>query len=136
MNNFSEEYIEDLDEIHDWIDKIKDLLREYNIRFEAEENIRIHLSDLVIEIMRSGENYTMNINIEIPKSVEASELSRYVNTYKIFLETISKIGIEPAYELDTSIGYVFLRALIVFRDLESLIGKLREILETTVIHEL
>ncbi|MGC9010337.1 MAG: hypothetical protein ACP5I7_06980 [Sulfolobales archaeon] len=136
MNNFSEEYIEDLAETHDWIDKIKDLLRKYNIRFEAEENIRIHLSDLVIEIMRSGENYMMNINIEIPKSIEASELSRYVNTYKIFLETISKIGIEPTYELDTSIGYVFLRALIVFRDLESLIGKLREILETTVIHEL
>jgi hypothetical protein len=136
VNNFSEEYIEDLAETHDWIDKIKDLLRKYNIRFEAEENIRIHLSDLVIEIMRGGENYTMNINIEIPKSIEASELSRYVNTYKIFLETISKIGIEPTYELDTSIGYVFLRALIVFRDLESLIGKLREILETTVIHEL
>jgi len=44
------------------------------------------------------------------------------------LKLLAKAGLEPGYELDTSIGYVFLRAVIAIKDLEELLSTLRKML--------
>ncbi len=128
MNIIGKESFEVFGEWYEWIDEIKSILREYNVSFESEESVRVHISDVILEIRRSEENYIITINIEIPKYIDINDIDRYVDAYRIFLEILAKASAEPVYELDSSIGYVFLRALINFKDLGSVISTLRNIL--------
>ena len=113
----------------EWIDTVKNFLRERNIRFEAEESVRIHLNDVLIEISRLDEDkYIMLINIEIPKTLSIDEIDRYSSMYRDFLRIISRASAEPMYELDTSTGYVFLRASLEIHGLNNLINSLEKIL--------
>lgn len=112
----------------EWIEKVKKLLRDMGVRFEAEESVRIHKDDVVIEVMEKGDKFTISISIEIPRALELSEVDRYVAAYRSFLELVAKASTEPFYELDTSIGYTFLRALIDVENVDQLIDKLKTML--------
>ncbi|MEM0026680.1 MAG: hypothetical protein QXT53_02605 [Ignisphaera sp.] len=112
----------------EWIEKVKELLKCMNIRFEAEESVRIHKDDVVVEIVEKGGRFTISLSIEIPKILEPSEVDRYATAYRSFLELVAKASTEPFYELDTSIGYTFLRALIDVDNVEQLIDKLKTML--------
>lgn len=112
----------------EWIEKVKELLKCMNIRFEAEESVRIHRDDVVVEVMEKGGKFTISISIELPKTVELGEVDKYVASYKSFLELVAKASTEPFYELDASIGYTFLRALIDVENVDQLIDKLKAML--------
>ncbi|MDK6028179.1 hypothetical protein QPL79_02215 [Ignisphaera sp. 4213-co] len=112
----------------EWIEKVKELLKQIGVRFEAEESVRIHRDDVVIEVVEREGRFTISINMEIPKTVELSELEKHASAYKSFLEIIAKSSAEPFYELDASIGYTFLRALINVDNIEKLLDMLRKIL--------
>ena len=112
----------------EWIDRVKDLLKELGARFEAEESIRIHIGDVVAEVMERDGGFVVSVSIEVPKAPALSEVDRYAEAYREMLKLLAKAGLEPGYELDTSIGYVFLRAVIAVKDLEELLGTLRKML--------
>lgn len=115
-------------EYSEWIEKVKELLRDMGVRFEAEESVRIHKDDVVIEVMEKGDRFAISISIEIPRSFELGEVDKYVVAYRSFLELVAKASAEPFYELDASIGYTFLRALIDVESIDRLIDKLRTML--------
>jgi hypothetical protein len=112
----------------EWIDRVKDLLKELGARFEAEESVRIHIGDVVAEVMERDGGFVVSVSIEVPKAPALSEVDRYAEAYREMLKLLAKAGLEPGYELDTSIGYVFLRAVIAVKDLEELLGTLRKML--------
>jgi hypothetical protein len=112
----------------EWIDKVKDLLKELGARFEAEESVRIHIGDVVAEVMERDGGFVVSVSIEVPKAPALSEVDRYAEAYREMLKLLAKTGLEPGYELDTSIGYVFLRAVIAIKDLEELLSTLRKML--------
>jgi hypothetical protein len=112
----------------EWIDRVKDLLKELGARFEAEESVRIHIGDVVAEVMEREGGFVVSVSIEVPKAPALSEVDRYAEAYREMLKLLAKAGLEPGYELDTSIGYVFLRAVIAVKDLEELLGTLRKML--------
>ena len=112
----------------EWIDRVKDLLKELGARFEAEESIRIHIGDVVAEVMERDGGFVVSVSIEVPKAPALSEVDRYAEAYREMLKLLAKTGLEPGYELDTSIGYVFLRAVIAVKDLEELLSTLRKML--------
>jgi hypothetical protein len=70
----------------------------------------------------------VSVSIEVPKAPALSEVDRYAEAYREMLKLLAKTGLEPGYELDTSIGYVFLRAVIAVKDLEELLSTLRKML--------
>jgi hypothetical protein len=112
----------------EWIDRVKDLLKELGARFEAEESVRIHIGDVVAEVMERDGGFVVSVSIEVPKAPALSEVDRYAEAYREMLKLLAKAGLEPGYELDTSIGYVFLRAVIAVKDLEELLSTLRKML--------
>jgi hypothetical protein len=112
----------------EWIDRVKDLLKELGARFEAEESVRIHIGDVVAEVMEREGGFVVSVSIEVPKAPALSEVDRYAEAYREMLKLLAKAGLEPGYELDTSIGYVFLRAVIAVKDLEELLNTLRKML--------
>jgi hypothetical protein len=112
----------------EWIDRVKDLLKELGARFEAEESVRIHIGDVVAEVMEREGGFVVSVSIEVPKAPALSEVDRYAEAYREMLKLLAKAGLEPGYELDTSIGYVFLRAVIAIKDLEELLSTLRKML--------
>ena len=112
----------------EWIDRVKDLLKELGARFEAEESVRIHIGDVVAEVMEREGGFVVSVSIEVPKAPALSEVDRYAEAYREMLKLLAKAGLEPGYELDTSIGYVFLRAVIAVKDLEELLSTLRKML--------
>jgi hypothetical protein len=112
----------------EWIDRVKDLLKELGARFEAEESVRIHIGDVVAEVMEREGGFVVSVSIEVPKAPALSEVDRYAEAYREMLKLLAKTGLEPGYELDTSIGYVFLRAVIAVKDLEELLSTLRKML--------
>jgi len=112
----------------EWIDRVKDLLKELGARFEAEESVRIHIGDVVAEVMEREGGFVVSVSIEVPKALTLCEVDRYAEAYREMLKLLAKAGLEPGYELDTSIGYVFLRAVIAIKDLEELLSTLRKML--------
>jgi hypothetical protein len=112
----------------EWIDRVKDLLKELGARFEAEESVRIHIGDVVAEVMEREGGFVVSVSIEVPKAPTLGEVDRYAEAYREMLKLLAKAGLEPGYELDTSIGYVFLRAVIAIKDLEELLSTLRKML--------
>jgi len=112
----------------EWIDRVKDLLKELGARFEAEESVRIHIGDVVAEVMEREGGFVVSVSIEVPKAPALGEVDRYAEAYREMLKLLAKAGLEPGYELDTSIGYVFLRAVIAVKDLEELLNTLRKML--------
>jgi len=112
----------------EWIDRVKDLLKELGARFEAEESVRIHIGDVVAEVMEREGGFVVSVSIEVPKALTLSEVDRHAEAYREMLKLLAKAGLEPGYELDTSIGYVFLRAVIAIKDLEELLSTLRKML--------
>jgi sRNA-binding carbon storage regulator CsrA len=112
----------------EWIEVVKDLLKGLGVRFEAEESVRIHRDDIVIEISEKDRKFVVSVNLEIPKYIGLEDLDRYAKSYRDFLEIIAKTGLEPFYELDASTGYTFLRALIEIQNLDKLLEMLKKVL--------
>ena len=78
-------------------------MRERNIRLETGESVRIHLNDVLIEILRLDEDkWIMLINIEIPKTASMEEIDRYSSMHRDFLRIISRASIELVNELEIS----------------------------------
>ena len=113
----------------EWIERVKEYLKSIGARFEAEESVRIHRNDVVIEAMEKGDKFSVVISIEIPTKLSLEEVDRYSKAYKEFLEIIAKSSAQPLYELDTSTGYAFLRASIDVENVDSLIELLKKIMK-------
>ncbi len=92
----------------EWVDKLVNGLKELGLSYEVEENVRIHIDDLVIQVSESGDGYTVTISVQLPPS-EIDDVGRYVESYRKALEIVSKLSGEIVYELDTSLpDYPFL----------------------------
>jgi hypothetical protein len=112
----------------EWIESVKSLLKELGARFEAEESVRIHIGGAVAEVMEREGGFAVSISIEVPKTIALGEVDRHADAYREMLRLIAKAGLEPGYELDTSIGYAFLRAVLTVKDLEELLSILKKML--------
>jgi hypothetical protein len=111
-----------------WVKKVEELLKGFGARFEAEESVRIHVGDVIVEVSESGGGFAIALSIEIPKSLSLEDVDRCANAYRDMLKLLVKSGAEPSYELDTSIGYTFLRATIELKDVSEVLDLLRKML--------
>lgn len=112
----------------EWLENVKNLLKNLGVRFEAEESVRIHKDDVVVEVLEKDGRFAVVASVEVPRYLDIEEVDRYVKTYRDLLMFIAKTGLEPSYELDTSIGYTFLRAVVEVEDLGKLLELLRKVL--------
>jgi len=123
MTMFEEEFIG-----VEWVKKVEELLKGFGARFEAEESVRIHVGDVIVEVSESGGGFAIALSIEIPKSLSLEDVDRCANAYRDMLKLLVKSGTEPSYELDTSIGYTFLRATIELKDVSEVLDLLKKML--------
>ncbi|MCC6056474.1 MAG: hypothetical protein LM583_07345, partial [Desulfurococcaceae archaeon] len=77
----------------EWIDRVKDLLKELGARFEAEESVRIHIGDVVAEVMEREGGFVVSVSIEVPKAPALSEVDRYAEAYREMLKLLAKAGL-------------------------------------------
>ena len=112
----------------EWLEKVKRFLRDVGARFEAEESVRIHVGDVVAEVSESGGGFVVTLSVEVPTTLSLEDVDRYANAYRDLLRMIAKAGKEPRYELDTSIGYPFLRAVIELGSIDEVLDLLKKML--------
>jgi len=112
----------------EWLEKVKRFLRDVGARFEAEESVRIHVGDVVAEVSESGGGFVVTLSVEVPTTLSLEDVDRYANAYRDMLRMIVKAGKEPRYELDTSIGYPFLRAVIELGSIDDVLELLKKML--------
>jgi phage host-nuclease inhibitor protein Gam len=112
----------------EWLEKVKRFLRDAGVRFEAEESVRIHVGDVVAEVSEREGGFVVTLSVEVPTTLNLEDVDRYANAYRDMLKMIAKAGKEPRYELDTSIGYPFLRAVIELGSIDDVLEMLKKML--------
>ncbi len=126
-----EEYeIEKRLESSEFIKRIKSVVEDLGFRHEVEENVRIHIDDVVMQIAEAEEGYNVSISVSLPSSTE-TEVSSYVEAISKALKISSLLqGGELEYQLDTSIpDYPMLFIVRRYKDLDKLINDIRTALE-------
>ncbi|ADM28429.1 conserved hypothetical protein [Ignisphaera aggregans DSM 17230] len=123
-----EEYIS-IQSSSEWIQKVREILDSVGIRYEAEEAIRIHIDDMVLQISETEDGgFTIVASIELSSRPSLQDIDRIVNVLGKTLRLLSITERELVYELDTSLpSYPFLYISIRYRDLDELLNDLRKI---------
>jgi len=123
-----EEYIS-IQSSSEWIQKVREILDSVGIRYEAEEAIRIHIDDMVLQISETEDGgFTIVASIELSSRPSLQDIDRIVNVLGKTLRLLSITERELVYELDTSLpSYPFLYISIRYRDIDELLNDLRKI---------
>jgi len=123
-----EEYIS-IQSSSEWIQKVREILDSIGIRYEAEEAIRIHINDMVLQISETEDGgFTIVASIELSSRPSLQDIDRIVNVLGKTLRLLSITERELVYELDTSLpSYPFLYISIRYRDLDELLNDLKKI---------
>jgi len=123
-----EEYIS-IQSSSEWIQKVREILDGVGIRYEAEEAIRIHIDDMVLQISETEDGgFTIVASIELSSRPSLQDIDRIINVLGKTLRLLSITERELIYELDTSLpSYPFLYISIRYRDIDELLNDLRKI---------
>jgi len=116
----------------EWLKRVCEELEKLGVSFEAEENVRIHVDDIVVQIAEGGDKaFSVSISIQLPPS-EVEDLEKYVDSFRKALTIASRMRSgELAYELDTSLpDYPFLYIVRKYDDVETLVKELVEALKS------
>ncbi len=106
----------------EWVKKLKKALEEAGVSFEAEETVRIHLGDLVVEVGEAEKGPTVTVSLQLPGAPpSAEEVESYTKTYQLALKLVSRLTGELGYELDTSLpGYPLLHIVVAYTDADKM----------------
>jgi len=120
-----------------WIKELRKILDELGINYEAEENIRVHVGEVVVQIgeFEEGEKgYYVTASISLPSSESTlEEFDYYMNSFKAALKLILGLAGEVKYELDTSLpDYPVLHITRKFNDAGKLVEDLKNVLKKLV----
>lgn len=120
-----------------WIKELRKILDELGINYEAEENIRVHVGEVVVQIgeFEEGEKgYYVTASISLPSSESTlEEFDYYMNSFKAALKLILRLTGEVKYELDTSLpDYPVLHITKKFNDAGKLVEDLKNVLKKLV----
>jgi len=120
-----------------WIKELRKVLDELGVSYEAEENIRVHVGEVVVQIgeFEEGEKgYYVTTSINLPSSDSTlQEFDYYMNSFKTALKLILGLTGELKYELDTSLpDYPVLHVTRKFDDAGKLIENLKNVLKKLV----
>ena len=120
-----------------WIKELRKILDELGISYEAEENIRVHVGEVVVQIgeFEEGEKgYYVTASISLPSSESTlEEFDYYMDSFKAALKLVLGLTGEVRYELDTSLpDYPVLHITKKFNDAGKLVEDLKSILEKLV----
>ncbi len=125
-----EEYIS-IQSSSEWIQKVREILDSAKIKYEAEEAVRIHLNDTVLQISEAEDGgFTIVASIELSSRPSLQDIDRITNVLGKTLKILSITGRELVYELDTSLpSYPFLYISIRYKGVDELLNDLRKIVE-------
>jgi len=120
-----------------WIKELRKILDELGISYEAEENLRVHVGEVVVQIgeFEEGEKgYYVTASISLPSSESTlEEFDYYMDSFKAALKLVLGLTGEVRYELDTSLpDYPVLHITKKFNDAGKLVEDLKSILEKLV----
>ena len=120
-----------------WIKELRKILDELGISYEAEENIRVHVGEVVVQIgeFEEGEKgYYVTASISLPSSESTlEEFDYYMDSFKAALKLVLGLTGEVRYELDTSLpDYPVLHITKKFNDAGKLVEDLKSILKKLV----
>ncbi len=114
----------------EWIQMVREVLDRAGIRYEAEESIRIHIDDVVLQISEAeGKGFIVTASVELSSRPTMQDIERIIDTLKRTLTILSITGREFVYELDTSLpSYPFLYISINYGDIYELLEDLRKVI--------
>ncbi|HIC99368.1 MAG TPA: hypothetical protein EYP08_07010 [Pyrodictiaceae archaeon] len=120
-----------------WIKELRKVLDELGISYEAEENVRVHVGEVVVQIgeFEEGEKgYYVTASINLPSSESTlEEFNYYMDSFKVALKLMLGLTGEMRYELDTSLpDYPVLHITRKFNDAGKLVENLKNILKKLV----
>jgi len=118
-----------------WIKELRKILDELGISYEAEENVRVHVGEVVVQIGELEEDergYYVTASISLPSSESTlEEFDYYMDSFKAALKLILGLSGEVKYELDTSLpDYPVLHITKKFNDAEKLVEDLKNVLKS------
>ena len=120
-----------------WIKELRKILDGLGISCEAEENVRVHVGEVVVQIGELEEDergYYVTASISLPSSESTlEEFDYYMDSFKAALKLILGLSGEVKYELDTSLpDYPVLHITKKFNDAGKLVEDLKSILKKLV----
>ncbi|HIQ55633.1 MAG TPA: hypothetical protein EYH59_02975 [Pyrodictium sp.] len=120
-----------------WIKELRKVLDELGISYEAEENVRVHVGEVVVQIgeFEEGEKgYYVTASINLPSSESTlEEFNYYMDSFKVALKLMLGLTGEMRYELDTSLpDYPVLHITRKFNDAGKLVENLKNTLKKLV----
>ncbi|HIP85394.1 MAG TPA: hypothetical protein EYH17_01970 [Pyrodictium sp.] len=120
-----------------WIKELRKVLDELGISYEAEENVRVHVGEVVVQIgeFEEGEKgYYVTASINLPSSESTlEEFDYYMDSFKVALKLMLGLTGEIRYELDTSLpDYPVLHITRKFNDAGKLVENLKNTLKKLV----
>ncbi len=115
-----------------WVEELKALLSSLGVSFEVEESVRIHVGDVVAEVVEEDGSITVTASVSLPTpDAGPGDVDYYASQYRTALRLMLGLGGGLEYELDTSLpDYPLLRIVKRFREPGEVLEALRRSLES------
>ncbi|AEM39778.1 hypothetical protein Pyrfu_1925 [Pyrolobus fumarii 1A] len=117
-----------------WLKKLRDVVEEVGYSYEAEETMRIHIGDIIVEVGVEDGKYAVTVSVPLPGSgATDEEVDYYARLYEQGLRVLLGLGGDVKYEVDTSLpDYPSLHMTRLYDDADKLVEDMSRLLRKLV----